>query len=65
MSGSIGDNLYVIVRVPSIGFDQWMPMNYCWGKNCWKLILNFDINEDIRLNKDDNFVEVLISTDGE
>lgn len=62
VSGSIDDNLYVIVKVPSIGFDQWAPMNYCWGKNCWKLILDFDISEDVRLNRDDNHLEVLIST---
>ena len=28
VSGSVGDNLYTVVQVPSIGFVHWAPMNY-------------------------------------
>lgn len=62
VGGSIEDNLYTVIQVPSIGFLQWIHMNYHWGKNCWKIILDFDTSKDIRLNEDDNDVEVLIST---
>ena len=62
LNGTISDNFYAIIKVPKLTFDQWAPMHYCWEKRCWKLILDFDINNDIRLSDKDHQVSVLIST---
>lgn len=61
--GHIDYNFYAIVKVPCIRYDQWFAMNYNSENNCWKIILDFDINKDIRLKSEIDEVEIYISTD--
>lgn len=62
VGGKITDNLHAIIEVPCLTFNQWTLMSYRWDHYCWKIIIDFDINKDIRSNSEDNQVEVLIST---
>lgn len=63
LKGSINDDFYAIVKVPIITFDHWYGMNYSWHNDHWKIILDFDINKDIRLKSETDQVEIYISTD--